>query len=259
MADLPVKFMKQLLISDLSITPVDEKSPIPLYYQVEADLREVLKNVDSGDMLPPETELARAYKVGRHTIRVALSRLVSDNLISRRAGHGTVIKPVPDRRQFYLDRSFTSQMAEMGIEAHSTILKQAVGTIQSNAPKPLQGKIGAPFLSLHRLRFGNNEPIGLQESSIITELCPGLDQLDFTQHSLYDILSSQFHLEIVQITHTIGAVTADKRQAELLKIRDGDPLLLVKTSAFLQNHALIEFTTSYYRADKYEYNITHLL
>ncbi len=249
--------MRQLFIQDLPISPADPDSPIPLYYQVEADLRELLKNTESGDMLPPETELAEAYGVGRHTIRVALGRLVADNLISRRAGHGTVIKPVPDRRQFYLDRSFTRQMAEMGLKAHSTVLKHMTGQIQSNAPKPLQGKLGAPFFALHRLRFGNGEPIGLQYSTIITELCHGLEKHDFAENSLYAILSSHFQLEIVQITHTIAAVMADKKQADLLQVREGDALLVVKTSAYVANNELIEYTISYYRADKYEYNITH--
>ena len=39
--------------------------------------------------------------------------LVAADLISRRAGLGTIVQPPPDRAKFYLDRSFTRQMADL--------------------------------------------------------------------------------------------------------------------------------------------------
>jgi len=70
---------KQLSLKDLPITPVDPHSPLPLYYQIENDLRALLQAgyLNAGDLLPPELELARAYGVGRHTIRTSLARLAS--------------------------------------------------------------------------------------------------------------------------------------------------------------------------------------
>ena len=84
----------QIHIYDLKINPIDTRSPIPLYYQVEADLRTLLNSemVAPGDLLPTEHDLAEAYGVGRHTIRTALSRLVNDHLIVRKAGHGTIVQ-----------------------------------------------------------------------------------------------------------------------------------------------------------------------
>lgn len=249
---------KQLQIHELPITRADHKSPIPLYYQIEADLRDILKSkhVASGDLLPPENELAKAYDVGRHTIRTALARLAADNLLTRKAGHGTVIKLPQDRHQFSLAHSFTRQMAEMGLQAHSTVLEQNSGVVPMNAARPLRGKVGTRCFMLTRLRFGGEEPIGIQHTTIITEHCPNVHEHDFEQRSLYDVLASEYHLVIVEITHTISAVTADKAQAALLGIQTGDPLLLVVTSAYLEDRELIECSTSFYRADKYEYTTT---
>lgn len=253
---------KQLLVDDLLIAPVDPKSPIPLYYQVEENLRELLKSqrIASGDLLPPEIELAKAYRVGRHTIRTALARLAADNLVNRKAGHGTVIKLPQDRHQFSLAHSFTRQMAAMGLTARSEVLEKSNGFVpSSNPPRALRDKAGTPCLQLMRLRFGNDEPIGIQHTVVITQHCHGLHNYDFSTHSLYEILSNEYRLAIVEITHTIGAVTAEKAQAALLGVQVGDPLLLVNTSAFLDDQEIIEFSSSFYRADKYEYTTRQIV
>ncbi len=251
----------QLLAADLPIHPVDPDSPVPLYHQVEVDLRALITSgiIAPRDLLPPETELARHYGVGRQTIRMALSRLVADHLIGRQAGRGTFILVQPDRLNFYLDRSFTRQMTEMGMTTHSQILHISSGTITATSPKVLRVKIGAPCFHIVRLRYGGNEPICIQQTTIITERCAGLEQYDFTHESLYDVLAREYQLPITRIHHTLIAVAADATQAELLTISPGEPLLQVNTAAYLENGEVIESSTSDYRADKYEYSITHTL
>ncbi len=248
----------QLTVEMLPLTVVKNSSPVPLYYQVEADLRALLdsKHVSAGDLLPPENELAEAYHVGRHTVRTALSRLVNDGLIIRKAGHGTVIQSREKLHQFSLDRSFTNQISEMGLHPHSVVLDSETRNILPTDPRLLTKKIGMPCLILDRLRFGDDEPIGLQHSYVILEHCPDLGQTDFGTHSLYDVLMRQYHLTITEITHTISAIVADERQAELLQVKHSSPLLVVNTSAYLENHELIECSLTYYRADKYEYTTT---
>jgi len=252
---------KVIEIADMDIVPVNPDSPVPLYHQIETDLRRLINSgvIPPSSTMPPELELCRMYGVGRHTMRSALSRLVADGLITRRAGLGTVVQPQPDRAKFYLDRSFTRQMADMGRQAHSEILEQTPGFISENSPRIFLPKIGQACLQMVRLRFGDHEPIGLQSSTILTELCPGLENYDFSQHSLYDILATDYQLVIMKIQHTIGATTADDYQAELLRIQTGDPLLIVKTSACADNGELVEHTISYYRADRYEYSTTHTI
>ena len=246
-------------LPDLPITPVDPDSPVPLYYQIEEDLRRLIRTgkISAQNAMPPELELCRAYGVGRHTMRMALARLVADKLIARRAGRGTFIKPQPDRMKFYLDRSFTRQMAELGRQAHSRVFALSLETVNEGSPEVFRFKVGTSCLHLLRLRLGDEEPIGLQASLILTELCPGLEGYDFTRQSLYDILARDYQLVVTEIQHTVSVVMAHEGQAQLLQISPGDPLLVVNTTTFLRNRQVIEYTTSYYRADKYEYSTTH--
>lgn len=250
---------KQINIRDLSFTPIDARSPVPLYHQIEADLRNMILSgaLSPGDILPPEMELCTIYGVGRHTMRTALARLTMDNLIERKAGRGTVVKQPSNHTKFYLDRSFTRQMEEMGMRSHSRVLDRSTGVINNTHPLPLQGKLGAPCFNLVRLRFGDDEPIGVQSTLVITEQCPGLEKYDFNIHSLYDVLARDYQLVINEISHTVSAVSADQMQAELLQVIEDEPLLMVNTSAYVNRREIIEYTSSYYRADKYEFSTTH--
>ena len=240
----------------LACTPADPGSPLPLYYQVEHDLRRLIEagKVPPGEALPPEEALRQAYGVSRQTMRTALGHLADEDLIWRRAGQGTFVKARPDPAAFYLDRSFTRQMKDMGRRAHARVLEQS-----THVPAPLRRKLGDNCLYLVRLRFGDDEPIGLQRAIILTDRCQGLHEHDFAVESLYEVLATQYRLRIAEIRHTIGATVADAEQAELLRVAQGDPLVLVNTTALLEDGQVIEYTTSYYRADRYEYSTTHTL
>ncbi len=242
------------------LTALDPNSPIPLYHQIEMDLRRLIRTgeIKVGDILPPETQLAAHYGVGRQTVRMALARLVDAGWLRRYAGRGTFIRQ-PDESQdtFYLDRSFTQQMEMMGLNAHSQVIHTYSSTIDSDAPPALRLQKDQPFFYLQRLRFGGDEPIGLQATTLISTLTPAIELYDFNTESLYNVLFNIYRLKIVRLEHTISAVTADVTQAELLHIQPGAALLVVNTTAALDTGDIIEATTSHYRADKYEYSTTH--
>ena len=234
---------------ELLLSSVDAAHPTPLYHQVEADLRRLLATgaLPPGATVPPEQDLARRYGVSRQTVRQALAT----------AGRGTFVNAPPDRRAFYLDRSFTRQMADMGRQARSRVLSCAVGILDAEAPAPLHHAAGAPCLRLSRLRYGDDEPIGLQHTTLLTARCPGLERHDFAARSLYEILSTEYRLSVTEIRHAISATSADAAQAALLGIAPGDPLLLVHTTTFVDGRQPIEHTASFYRSDRYIYRTVH--
>ena len=65
--------------------------PIPMYVQLADTLREQILSgkIKPGDKLPSETEMIKEYKLGRLTIRDALSILVNEGLLEKHHGKGT--------------------------------------------------------------------------------------------------------------------------------------------------------------------------
>jgi GntR family transcriptional regulator len=134
-----------------------------------------------------------------------------------------------------------------------------MGVIDATAPTVFHNWLGSPYLYLMRLRYGDQQPVGVQTTTILLDHCPGLESYDFTQASLYEILSTDYRLPIVEISHIVSAVAASNLYADLLQTAPGEPLLMVRTVAYLSNNEPIEATTSYYRADLYEFGTTHTL
>lgn len=242
----------------LPYSPVDPHNPVPLYHQIYLDLRQMIQRgvISPGDMLPPELDICQAYSVGRQTVRQAISRLVDEGLVERFAGRGTFVREQADHIQFFLDRSFSQQMREMGRVPHSQLLSQGLGAVDRESVPALQAYQGRPCLTLERLRLGDAEPICHQTSTILSERCPGIEGHDFANQSLYEILATRYHLLINRIDHVVRAVAADGYRADLLEVQEGAPLLFVGTTAYLDDGELIEYSASYYRADRYEYSTT---
>lgn len=242
----------------LPYSSVDPHSPIPLYHQIHLDLRQMIQRgmIIPGGMLPPEMEICQAYNVGRQTVRQAIARLVDEDLVERFAGRGTFVRKQPSHIQFFLDRSFSQQMREMGRVPHSRVLSIQSETVDTNLTPALHAYNSAPCITLERLRLGDDEPICHQITTILSERCLGIEQLDFETQSLYEVLVTRYHLAIQRIDHVVRAIAADEYRAELLGVDEGTPLLFVGTTTYLDDENIIEHSASYYRADRYEYSTT---
>ena len=72
----------------LGVNPADA---VPLHAQIERELRRMmaLKGFQNGALFPDEQTLANRFGVSRGTVRVALTRLVQQKLLERKAGVGT--------------------------------------------------------------------------------------------------------------------------------------------------------------------------
>lgn len=80
----------------MSNQKIDPNNPLPLYYQVYADLRERIESGDiaPGAALPPERKLVEEYGVSRITIVKALDKLAGEDLIEKQHGRGTFVKAI---------------------------------------------------------------------------------------------------------------------------------------------------------------------
>jgi GntR family transcriptional regulator len=176
--------------------------------------------------------------------------------LERFPGRGTFVKDRHNFTKFLLDRSFSQQMRELGLEPKSIILSSETSIVTNDHISALHRWKGSPSLILERLRLGNNQPICHQTSIVIIDKCPDLHKKDLSSFSLYETLSTHYHILIHRIDHIVRAVAADEYRAELLKVQKDSPLLFVGTKAYAEDGNLIEYSTSYYRADRYEFITT---
>src|SRR3546814_14060683 len=119
---------------------LEAESAAPLYLQLQRVLRDAIERRVLGpdEALPPERDLAEAYKVSRATVRKALDGLVDARLLTRRQGAGTFVAARVEKN-FATISSFTEDMlsrgraprrewlsAPDGSEQHQTAMRRGV-------------------------------------------------------------------------------------------------------------------------------------
>ena len=238
---------------------VDPLSIVPKYYQLSEILRQKIDNNEwqPHEPLPPERELENLYNVSRTTVREALNYLAKQGYIYREHGRGTFVARPKIQSSLHLLHSFTDDMQIRGFEAGQRILKLDCIKPSDRMREKLDLSSQAKQITLvERLRYADNEPIGIQIAYL--PLLPGqtITQEDIlTFGSLYALLETKFNLMPIEADETLEATIADEREADLLEIKAGNPLLLLERTTFSQQRRPMEFVKMLYRADRYKYYV----
>jgi GntR family transcriptional regulator len=231
---------------------VSRSSPLPLYHQVEIDIRERVRSGAwrSGEQIPTEAELCALYGASRVTIREAIGRLAADGLLVRRRGLGTFVCEAGITAGARGLTSFTEEMAELGLQGGSRVLHVAVAPCPAAVARRLQIAEGADVIAIKRLRLGDGTALGVQTARLPAERFPGLERIDLGGRSLYATLAEQYGTAPVEAEETFEVVPIRGDDARLLDVRPGACGFLVERLTF-DMHGPFEFVTSIMRGDRY--------
>lgn len=242
-------------MKSMKVRLIDRNHPTPLYHQVKNILVDLIltRELKPKDQLPAEALLAEQYGVSKATIRQALGELEQEGFLYRMQGRGTFVAiPPVDLGPSHLD-SFTLQMKERGFRSSSQVIEQVVIPAEDELAEKMSVSEGARLLRLKRLRFANDEPMGIQTSHIPLDLAPGLEERDFRKEtSLYAVLRESHGLIPVRAHETHWAVRLEKEQAEILGTEPGAAALSSRRLTLLMFGRPMEFVISLMRGDRYK-------
>jgi GntR family transcriptional regulator len=232
---------------------IDFNSNIPYYIQLVEVLKDRLRSseLNPGDKLPGEFELCEQFGISRTVVRQALQELEQDGLIVRRKGKGTFVAP-PKIDESLIQRltGFYEDMTSRGKIPKTQVLRFEVIPPSSKVAELLGLSAGQNIFVIERLRSVNDDTIVMVTTYIPYHLCPELGRFDLTDHSLYAILEQEFGLSISHGRRTIEAVSANQREAELLRIPDCSPLILLDSITYLSDGTPVEYYHALHRGDR---------
>jgi GntR family transcriptional regulator len=224
---------------------------IPKYYQVKRQLLELTRTMSPGTPVPPERELAQRYGTSRTTVRQALAELVIEGRLLRMQGKGTFVA-VPKVAQVLELSSYTEGMRAQGLHPQTHILDSGYVSADDELAALLDIRPGNRVLRIHRLRLADGQPMSVDASHLSARRFPGLHRSLERHPSLYEALATDYGVEVAEAQETIETVLADPRDARLLGVDVGLPLLLLSRHSFASGGTPVEWAQSRYRGDRYK-------
>lgn len=226
--------------------PADER---PKYRKLQATLTELIASrLSPGDAIPSERELMVRFEVSRTTVRTAITELVNDGVLQRRHGKGTFVAEQRVTSRLHL-ASFSEDMDRRGLRAASSVLRAEEVPADTVVAEALGVALGASCARIERLRFAGGRPMAHEIAHYALHRLPGLLDEDLTG-SIYGILRDRYRLPPDDGEQLLWSEPASEPRTRLLEVAAGSPLLAFQRSTY-SRRSPIEYTTSWYRGDRY--------
>lgn len=232
-----------------------------LYKQIKAKIMEDYGNCLEGEALPGERELAEKYSVNRSTVQYALKKLSEQGLVYRIRGKGTYIRKKNREIMNISDaalqgtKGISALVRSYGIKVRNAVL--VCGTITGNRfiESKLQLQEGEPVYALHRVRYGNDEPLAIEYTYVPKKLFPDIEAMDFSMVSLYDYMEARGHLPD-RYDKKLRVVKLFPKEARYLELPVDDPAFFFELIGVDEERHPVEYTESYVRCDMAEFKFT---
>ncbi|MCI8761687.1 MAG: GntR family transcriptional regulator [Oscillospiraceae bacterium] len=173
--------------------------------------------------LPGERELCALWGVNRATLRSAIQRLIKEGRLYSIKGSGTYVAPPKLERSLQDAKSTSESVRSAGFVLQNKVLDVRVLECSRSVSQKLQIPLGRKVFYLSRLRIIDGTPYMLEGCYVNWELCPGLEEHDYTTESLYRVLNSH-GVYPVQGEEQVGITYATEEEARHLRLEEGDHL-----------------------------------
>lgn len=167
--------------------PLDRNSPMPLWAQLESDLRRRLAAGEFDDQFPTDAQLCEEYDISRHTAREAVRHLNRSGVLRRERGRVTVVNRAEIEQSLGALYSLYSEIEKAGMDQTSEVLALETTTDAAAAAR-LELDDDAPLVHLVRVRYADGRPLALDRAWLPADVAAPLLDAEFTHTGLYQEL-----------------------------------------------------------------------
>lgn len=169
-------------------------------------------------------------------------------------GKGIMVAKPAIRQAGDVLMSFSDVLRSQGLQPGIAAVNVAVTPCPRDVGMALQLPPDTPVIRVERVRTGNGQPVNFSISYIPAADVPGFSaDLLAESGSLYALLRTRYELHIARAQDEMFARRASTREARLLGVRSGDPVLVMSRICVLATGQPIEYALSVIRSDNYRY------
>jgi len=239
---------------------ISKTDGIPLYVKIRESLREKISTgeLERGEKLPSEDELAALYGVSRMTVRQGTSELIDDGLLYRRHGVGTFVTLPHIERDHSQLTDFFDNTNLRGLNARAAILDIEILPAIPKIAHQLLLKTNESLIHIKTFRQIDEILVTLHDSYIphklFSEFVQG-DLLTFEVQHLWSKFAEKGY-PVKWAKQKIEARLADPYLSKLMQINPGSPILFKERTVYSEDGTPVEFSYCYNRGDMYSLTVT---
>ncbi|WP_110114835.1 GntR family transcriptional regulator [Bacillus sp. CGMCC 1.16541] len=235
---------------------IEKHSPIPVYFQIQTYMKELMKSDvwKAGDKIPSERELSEQFDVSRGTVRQAVQGLVDEGYLVRKKGNGTFIQQTRVDQPLITITSFTELMKSKGLKASNELLHFKKRKATKTEVKKLQLVKNEDVLWISRLRKGDDTPVVLEETVLPWDIAKDMTSEDACT-SIYHFIEQKVNQQIGNADQTVTAVILNEQTAKQLQLPHPAAGLLSERVTYFKNKKPFEYVKAYYAGERFSFSL----
>jgi GntR family transcriptional regulator len=241
-----------------SAVRLDPNARVPLYHQIFLILRNRIfgGEVQSGELVPGEQELAAEFHVSRITAKRALNELASAGLVVRERGRGTRVTHRPKAPAVTSSiEGWLENISLMGIATEARVLDFGYVSASEDVAHALEIDPGTDVQHAVRVRSLDGEPMSYLVTYVPADIGCQYDREDLDTKPLL-LLLELAGVNVASARQTISATLADSEVAGALSVHAGSPLIEVRRVVRDTSGRPVEYIRVLYRPDVYRFEMS---
>lgn len=230
---------------------VDRSSPMPLWAQLEAQLRQRFEAGEFHVRFPTDTELVNEYEVSRHTVREAIRHLNRTGILRRERGRGTVVNRAEFEQPLGALYSLFQSIESSGVEQRSVVLALREETDRTAADH-LGLAPDAPLVFLERIRCADGAPLAIDRTWLPMSIGAPLLNSNFEHTALYDEMERLCGVRPNAGWERIAPLVPSPAERETLQLQRGQAAFFIERLSTAGDQR-IEWRTTTVRGDRYRF------
>ena len=235
------------------------KGTISLYMQIKEHLVAKITKGEwpPGNIIPSEVNLALEFGVSQGTVRSAITELVENNVLTRRQGRGTFVSNHDSHRALFHFFHIADNKGHKVLPDSNVINRRRKRASRMEASK-LQLAAGTDVVRIERVRNISARPTIAETITLpadpFTDL--GVAGNFDLPNTLYELYEKRYGITVHSADEQLRAVAASKREASLLNLEPGTPLLEIERIALTLDRTPIELRISRCSTKNHHYENT---
>lgn len=227
----------------------------PRYLQIAEQLIDQINSGElaAGSILPTESELQERFGVSRVTIRKSMKLLVDKDLLFRKRGSGTYVKPPKATHNAIQLSGFVEEVSKQGKTPSSKIITFEVIESDAIIAEKLHLLEGDEVYSIRRLRLIDDEPEILEHTYLPVNMFPDLS-IGAMRSSKYEYIENTKGLKIKLSRQTAKPEILTNPIAKELNVAEKYPVIRVDSVGELDDGRAFEYSIHYFRLNQYSFD-----